>query len=243
MSSADTGAVPAAPSGSLLRRIVWHWRHNPKRELWIAWWTMVVFYQLFGLLFFVVTRTQPPPHPSWEPTRVAQWFDENRHGLLIGFAFVFIIGGMTAIMNALIARLHRADLRAELVHVAVFDRSRLEQEIRARVERDDRESIAVVERLEEGERRRAGVLDGGAVEAGPAAQGDLGAEFSGAPSISLITRACSRRLAESSDETGPKSAARESVSSAVSSRDCIADHNERSVEAVRSSAMVMGEKT
>jgi len=103
MSSAETGALPERPSGLRLRRIVWHWRNDPKRELWIAWWTMVIFYQLFGLLFFVVTRTQPPPEPSWEPARVVQWFDENRYGLLIGFAFVFIISGMTSIMNALIA--------------------------------------------------------------------------------------------------------------------------------------------
>ena len=103
MSSAETGALPERQSGLRLRRIVWHWRHDPKRELWIAWWTMVIFYQLFGLLFFVVTRTQPPPEPSWEPARVVQWFDENRYGLLIGFAFVFIISGMTSIMNALIA--------------------------------------------------------------------------------------------------------------------------------------------
>jgi hypothetical protein len=76
---------------------------DPKRELWIAWWTMAVFYQLFGLLFFVVTRTMPPGGPSWEPARVAQWFDDRRDGLLVGFAFVFLIAGMTAIMNALIA--------------------------------------------------------------------------------------------------------------------------------------------
>jgi hypothetical protein len=103
MSARVSGAVPEAPSGSRLRRILWHWHHDPKRELWIAWWTMVVFYQLFGLLFFVVSRTMPPPHPWWEPSRVALWFDDRRHGLLIGFACVFIIAGMTALMNALIA--------------------------------------------------------------------------------------------------------------------------------------------
>ena len=102
-SKSATGALPGQPAGSLLRRIAWHWRHNPKRELWIAWWTMVVFYQLFGLLFFVVTRTQPPPAPWWETARVVQWFGDNRDRLLIGFAFVFIISGLTAIMNALIA--------------------------------------------------------------------------------------------------------------------------------------------
>jgi hypothetical protein len=99
----EVQSVPEESSGSLLHRIAWHWRHDPKIELWIAWWTMVVFYNLFGLLFFVVTRTQPPPKPWWEPERVVQWFGDMHHGLLIGFAFVFLIAGMTALMNALIA--------------------------------------------------------------------------------------------------------------------------------------------
>jgi hypothetical protein len=101
--ASSTGALREAPAGSLLRRIAWHWRHDPKIELWIAWWTMVVFYNLFGLLFFVVTRTQPPPKPGWGPERVVQWFADMHHGLLVGFAFVFLIAGMTALMNALIA--------------------------------------------------------------------------------------------------------------------------------------------
>jgi len=90
-------------SGSLLHRIAWRWRHDPKIELWIAWWTMVVFYNLFGLLFFIVTRVQPPPKPWWEPERVVQWFGDHHYGLLIGFAFVFLVAGMTAMMNALLA--------------------------------------------------------------------------------------------------------------------------------------------
>ena len=105
MSDAEsaTAALRGQPAASLLCRIAWHWRHNPKRELWIAWWTMVVFYQLFGLLFSVVMPIMPPPKPWWEPARVVQWFDDNHYRLLFGFAFVFIISGMTAIMNALIA--------------------------------------------------------------------------------------------------------------------------------------------
>jgi hypothetical protein len=101
MSASAAGILPE--SGSRIRRIAWHLRHDPKRELWIAWWTMFVFYQLFGLLFFVVTRTMPPGQPWWEPARVVQWFDDRRRGLLVGFAFVFVIAGMTAMMNALIA--------------------------------------------------------------------------------------------------------------------------------------------
>jgi hypothetical protein len=91
------------PSGSLLGRFAWHCGHNPKRELWFAWWTTVIFYQLFFLVFFVLTRVQPPPNPAWDAPRVVQWFHDNHDGLLVGFAIMFVITGMTAPTNALIA--------------------------------------------------------------------------------------------------------------------------------------------
>jgi hypothetical protein len=105
MSTAATEMVTPLepPSGWPLRRMAWHWRHNPKRELWLAWWTTVAFYQLFFLVFFVLTRTQPPPNPGWEVPRVVQWFNHNHYGLLIGFGIMFLITGMTAPSNALIA--------------------------------------------------------------------------------------------------------------------------------------------
>ncbi|MBO0863778.1 MAG: hypothetical protein J2P16_01740 [Mycobacterium sp.] len=100
---ADPVTLLEPPSGSPLHRFVWHWRHNPKRELWLAWWTTIVFYQLFFLAFFVLTRTQPPPSPGWETARVVQWFNHHHYGLLIGFGIMFLITGMTAPQNALIA--------------------------------------------------------------------------------------------------------------------------------------------
>lgn len=103
MSAATTGAAPEAPSGSLIRKIAWHWRYDEKRELWIGWWTLVIFYNLYGLLFFVIARTQPPPKPSLDPSEIVQWFDERHYGLLYGYAIVFIVGGATAIMNATLA--------------------------------------------------------------------------------------------------------------------------------------------
>jgi hypothetical protein len=105
MSAAETEAAPApdAPSGSLLRRIVWHWHHNPKWELWFAWWMMVIFYNLYGLLFFMVTRIQPPP-PAWfDAPQVVQWFNDRHDGVLIGFGIVFLITGFIVPTNALLA--------------------------------------------------------------------------------------------------------------------------------------------
>jgi len=103
MNAAATGALPAEPSGSLLRKVAWHWRYDEKRELWIGWWTLVVFYNLYGLLFFVITRTQPPPRPALDPAGIVQWFADRHHGLIYGFAIVFIVGGATALMNATLA--------------------------------------------------------------------------------------------------------------------------------------------
>jgi hypothetical protein len=76
---------------------------SAKRELWFAWWVTIVFYQLFFLVFFVLTRTQPPPSAGWDAPRVAQWFHHHHYGLLIGFGIMFLITGMTAPTNALIA--------------------------------------------------------------------------------------------------------------------------------------------
>jgi hypothetical protein len=88
---------------SPLSRLAWNFRHHPKRELWFAWWVMVIFYNLYGVLFFLVTRVQPPPSPGWSTPMVVQWFDARHHGILAGFGIVFLISGMCAPMNALLA--------------------------------------------------------------------------------------------------------------------------------------------
>ncbi len=64
---------------------------------------MVVFYNLYGVLFFVVTRVQPPPSPAWDTPTVVQWFNDHDLGILAGFGIVFLIAGMCAPMNALLA--------------------------------------------------------------------------------------------------------------------------------------------
>ena len=84
-------------------RLVSRWRNDPKLELWIAWWAMVVFYQLYGLLFFMVTRVQPPPPAWWDAPTITRWFDDHHYGLLIGFGICFFITGMLGAVNALLA--------------------------------------------------------------------------------------------------------------------------------------------
>jgi hypothetical protein len=95
-------AVSSLSSPGLPARMGWHWRHDPKLELRLAWWALVGFYQLFGIVFVLMTRVMPPPKPWWSEARVVQWFTDNHTGLLLGFGIIFLISGLTAAQNALI---------------------------------------------------------------------------------------------------------------------------------------------
>ena len=72
-------------------------------KLWFAWYSTVTFYCLYGFLFFVVTRTQPPGKPWLNQQEVVQWFAGRHDRLLIGFALVFVTGGLSATAIALIS--------------------------------------------------------------------------------------------------------------------------------------------
>lgn len=86
-----------------LARIRWKLTRSPRRELWFSWYVMVVFYNLYGLLFVIVTRVQPPPSPGWDTPTVVAWFTDHHLGLLAGFGAVFLVAGMCGPMNALLA--------------------------------------------------------------------------------------------------------------------------------------------
>ncbi|MGE2815826.1 hypothetical protein ACQI5H_11855 [Mycobacterium heidelbergense] len=97
----ESPATP--PAGPLRHRIAWHLRHGPKRELWLAWATLIVFYNLFFPVFFIVAQVQPPPQPTWDLATQVHWFHERHLGIPIGFGIIFAVTGMTAVNNALIA--------------------------------------------------------------------------------------------------------------------------------------------
>ncbi|MCE7796533.1 hypothetical protein LWE61_08150 [Sphingobium sufflavum] len=94
-------AVPPVPL-SKIGKIAWNWRHNPNIEQWLAWYAIVVFYNIFGVVFFLITRTQPPPKAWWDLPKIMWWFNENHFGLLFGFGIMFLIGALSIASTALI---------------------------------------------------------------------------------------------------------------------------------------------
>lgn len=81
-------------------RVAWH--SNPKIDLWIAWWGMLIFYILFGIVFVLMTHVIPPPSPAWSTEHILRWFHDHHDGLLLGFAVTFLIVGLAALCNAII---------------------------------------------------------------------------------------------------------------------------------------------
>ena len=77
-------------------------RSDPKRELWFVWYSTVAFYSLYAVVFFLLTRTQPPGKPWLEPEQTVGWFADRHWGLLMGFALIFVLGGFSATSIALI---------------------------------------------------------------------------------------------------------------------------------------------
>jgi hypothetical protein len=78
------------------------WRSDPKRELWFTWYATLAFYGLYTVVFFGLTRTQPPGRPDLAPDQVVTWFADRHTGLLVGFALIFVLGGFSATSIALI---------------------------------------------------------------------------------------------------------------------------------------------
>lgn len=124
--SESIAAGAAAPARSISERIAWHWRHNPKAELWLAWYAMVGFYIMFGIVFALMTRVMPPPKPYWHEARIVEWFRDNHNGLRIGFGIIFLTAGLTAACNALIAHsIHRMSVSKAYAYsyIAIYSAS------------------------------------------------------------------------------------------------------------------------
>jgi hypothetical protein len=77
-------------------------RDDPKLELWLAWFATIAFYNLYTVVFFIVSRTQPPAPPAYGDRQVVGWFAGHHDGILVGFALIFVLGGLSATSIALI---------------------------------------------------------------------------------------------------------------------------------------------
>ncbi|CAN5559897.1 hypothetical protein BH09ACT7_BH09ACT7_50860 [soil metagenome] len=95
MTGTAVASVDVAPARVRSRR--------PKLDLWICWWTLPIFYNLFGLIFVVLTRVMPPPRPDIQQDQMVEFFASHSLTIRIGFAVLMVVVGFTGVANGLIA--------------------------------------------------------------------------------------------------------------------------------------------
>ena len=93
MNSTAVAAVPAL-----------HGRPERKANLdqWICWWSIPVFYNLFGLIFVYFTKVMPPPSPGFTQDEIVAFIQGNATKLQIGFVMLALTLGLASLSSGLI---------------------------------------------------------------------------------------------------------------------------------------------
>ena len=79
------------------------WTRKPKIDQWICWWTIPIFYNMFGLIFVVLTRVMPPPRPDITDEQIVAFFETHSLTIRIGFGLLMFFIGFASVANGLIA--------------------------------------------------------------------------------------------------------------------------------------------
>ncbi|MBI3212233.1 MAG: hypothetical protein HYZ38_00290 [Mycobacterium sp.] len=92
--STVAGAEPVATTGP---------RTAGKRDVWLVFWIVPVFYTAFGAIFFLLARTMPPPRPDISTGEMVGWFGQHATTIQIGFALLVLIVGGAGVANGIVA--------------------------------------------------------------------------------------------------------------------------------------------
>ena len=64
-----------------------------KRDIWIVFSIVPAFYTAFGIIFFALARTMPPPRPDVTTTQKVEFFAAHDLTIQIGFGILILIVG------------------------------------------------------------------------------------------------------------------------------------------------------
>jgi len=97
-----TALPPPIPRG-YFAKIAWHWRYNPKADLWIAWFSIPIAYNIMGVLYFTITQMMPPPNADKTQAEVVEFLVSYGPGIRFGFGFMMVSLAFLVWANGLIA--------------------------------------------------------------------------------------------------------------------------------------------
>jgi hypothetical protein len=97
MSNALTAGLagPRSSAGAQLAR-------NPKRDQWVCWWSIPVFYNLFGLIFVYLGKIIPPPRPGLTQQEIVAFVEANTINMQIAWVLLALLLGFASLSSGLI---------------------------------------------------------------------------------------------------------------------------------------------
>ncbi len=72
-----------------------------KRDIWLAFWSVPVFYTAFGIIYVGLGRVMPPPRPDVTTDQMAHFFHAHATTIQIGFGILILIIGIFGVANGI----------------------------------------------------------------------------------------------------------------------------------------------
>ena len=66
-------------------------------DQWICWWSIPIFYNMFGLIFFYLAKLMPPPSPGLTQDGIITFIQSNHRNLQIAVVLLALTLGLSAL--------------------------------------------------------------------------------------------------------------------------------------------------
>jgi len=96
-----TGSLPPIPGG-YFAKIAWHLRHNPKADLWVAWFSIPIAYNVMGAMYFTITHMMPPPAATKTQAEIVEFLTLYGPEIRVGFGVMLVSLAFLVWANGLI---------------------------------------------------------------------------------------------------------------------------------------------
>lgn len=75
---------------------------RPKLDQWICWWSIPIFYNVFGLIFFFLARLMPPPSPGLTQAGIVAFIHDHASNIRIAMVLLALTLGTASLSSGLI---------------------------------------------------------------------------------------------------------------------------------------------
>jgi predicted membrane protein len=73
-----------------------------KRDQWICWWSLPIFYNLFGLMFVFLGKVMPPPKPGLTQQEIVAFVESNARSMQSAWVLLSLTLGFASLSSGLI---------------------------------------------------------------------------------------------------------------------------------------------